>query len=219
MAKPINEVGNVYGRLTVIKEIGRKRGAVLFLCHCKCGNDVEETGGDLRTGRVNSCGCLKSEMRIEENTTHGLRKHRLYSIHRGMITRCYYEKSEYFSDYGGRGIVICREWLNSENGFINFYNWAISNGYDETLTLDRINVNGNYEPENCRWATIEQQSLNKRNTRYIIIEGEKKTLKEWCNIFNIKYKTALYRVNNGWDEIKAVTTPAKTKHINKRYVL
>jgi hypothetical protein len=208
MTKPINEVGNVYGRLIVKKEIGRKRGAVLFQCHCECGNDFEVTGGDLRAGRVNSCGCLKSEMRIKENTTHGLKNHRLYSIYHNMLTRCYNKNATHYHSYGGRGIEICEEWLSKDNGFIRFYDWAIANGYSDKLTVDRINVNGNYEPSNCKWSTSEEQSLNKRNNHNIEINGEIKPLKDWCNIYNVNYKTAVYRLTHGWDKVKAVTTPA-----------
>lgn len=211
MVKPIDETGKVYGRLTVIKEIGRKRGAVLFLCHCACENYTEVTGGDLRTGRVNSCGCLKSELRTEKNTTHGLKNHRLYRIYYGMVNRCNNPKVTHYKDYGGRGISVCQQWNDKEDGFLLFYNWSIDNGYEDHLTIDRMDVNGNYEPENCRWATTGEQSLNKRNNHFVKINNEVKTLKEWCDIFNIKYPTVQYRIKSGWDEIKAIITPIDEK--------
>jgi hypothetical protein len=213
--KSKNEVGNVYGRLTVLKETGRKRGAVLFLCKCECGNEKEITGGDLRSGKVHSCGCYKIEKVTNENITHGLNDHRLYSIYHNMISRCYNEKIDTYELYGGRGIKICNEWLNKENGFINFYKWSIQNGYTEFLTLDRMNVNGNYTPDNCRWATNQQQSNNKRSNHYVEMDGEIKTLSEWCEIFNISYKTVQSRLQTGWEEIKAITTPIKTKYKKK----
>jgi hypothetical protein len=217
MVRPKDEVGNIYGRLTVEKEIGRKRGAVLFLCHCDCNNKTEVTGCDLRSGKVNSCGCFKSEYVTAKNTTHGLKNHRIYSIHRNMMTRCYYKVATHYESYGGRGIAVCDDWSNKENGFINFYNWAMENGYSDDLSIDRIDVNGNYEPSNCKWATTIEQSLNKRNTHYIEIEGKVKTLIEWCEEFGIKYKTVLYRINKGWDKSLAVTTPPNNKkYINTR---
>jgi hypothetical protein len=213
MVKPKNEVGNVYGRLTVIKEIGRRRGAVLFICHCECGNDCEVTGCDLRSGRVHSCGCYKSEFVTEGNITHGLRDHRLYSIYHNMITRCYNPNATHYKDYGGRGIKICNEWLND---FMKFYNWSINNGYSDELTIDRINVNGDYYPNNCRWATVKEQNVNKRNNKYININGEIKLIKDWCDIFYINIETVRNRVKRGWDVINAITTPPYTKYIGKK---
>lgn len=207
MAKSKDETGNTYGRLSVIKEVGRKRGAALFLCQCECGKHKEITGGDLRSGKVHSCGCLKSEMRIEKNTTHGLKTHRLYSIYHNMITRCYNEKATHFDSYGGRGISICDEW---KNDFISFYNWAIRNGYSDELSIDRIEVNGNYEPSNCRWATIQEQSVNKRSTHFVEINGEVKSLTEWCTIYKIKYPTVQDRIKRGWSEFDALTKPLVT---------
>ena len=219
MRKSIDMVGKHYGRLTVIKEVGRRRGAALFLCHCECGSNKEITGGDLRTGRVNSCGCLKKELVTESNTTHGLRKHRLYSIHAGMLTRCYNNKTPQYNYYGKKGIKVCDQWKNKQSGFINFYNWSIENGYKDRLTIDRINVNGNYEPNNCRWVDEKVQANNKTDNHFITMNGIKKTLSEWCEELNIKPSTVHCRIRRGWSDEQALTKEINKKFINKRYFL
>lgn len=173
IGKVINMTGKRFGRLYVVKEIGRLRGAALFLCKCDCGNTKKITGIDLRSGRVNSCGCLKKELITKKNTTHNLTNSRLYSIYYNMMSRCTNKNSSHFSDYGGRGIKICNEW---KDNFLNFYNWAISHGYSDNLSIDRIDVNGNYEPSNCRWATNEIQCNNKRDNIFLTYNGETKTL-------------------------------------------
>lgn len=138
---------------------------------------------------------------------HGLSRSRINTTYRHMKDRCTNHKSQYYSDYGGRGIFVCDEWLG-EFGFINFYNWAVANGYDENLTLDRIDNNKGYSPENCRWATCSQQNCNKRNNHYITIDNQKKTVKEWCDIYGISTHTFYYRVRElHLDEIAAITSP------------
>lgn len=212
------KIGDAFGRLTVIKEIGKKRGAILFLCKCECGNEKEITGCDIRTGKVKSCGCLKKEMRIKENTTHGLKNHRIYGIYHNMVSRCYNSNVLQYSDYGGRGITICPEWIDTKNGFLNFYKWSIDNGYSSELTIDRINVNGDYSPENCRWVNMQVQSNNRRNNHLIEINGEIKTLREWSDVFGISQHTVQCRIQRGWETTTALTTPINDKYINRRYL-
>jgi len=161
--KSMDLTGHKYNKLTVIKLHhktqkytidGKKKGHQYFwLCKCDCGNETIIPTSNLRKGLIKSCGCLKY--------THHLSNTRLYRIYIGMKTRCYNSKSLSYKDYGGRGITICQEWLDD---FMNFYNWAKDNGYSDNLSIDRINVNGNYEPSNCRWATQEEQSNNTRIT-------------------------------------------------------
>lgn len=118
-----------------------------------------------------------------------------------MKTRCYNENTDFFKHYGGRGIKVCDEWKDS---FFAFYEWAIKNGYDDDLSIDRIDVNGDYEPSNCRWATKEQQSLNTRRKRLYSFQGETHTLKEWSKILNINYTTLRSRIiYMNWDISKA----------------
>jgi hypothetical protein len=205
--------GQRFGRLIAVKYLGNGK----WLCQCDCGNSKIVNSGDLNSSRVNSCGCYKSEYITKKNKIHGLRQHRLYSIYYGMINRCYNESVESYNYYGGRGIKVCDEWLDKENGFINFYNWAIENGYDDSLTIDRIDVNGNYEPNNCRWATSTIQAFNKNNTVFVTFDNERKTLVEWCNLYNINIKTVRDRVKREWDIIKAIRTPVNSKYRRKEY--
>lgn len=148
--------------LKVINLAYIKNHKTYWNCKCKCGKETIVYSDKLKTGHTKSCGCLKRQKTIERNYRHGLYGTRLYSIWHDMNTRCYYEKTKCYKYYGGRGITICDEW---KNNFVNFYNWAINNGYKDNLSIDRIDVNGNYEPSNCRWATMQEQQLNKRNSK------------------------------------------------------
>lgn len=126
-----------------------------------------------------------------------------------MKQRCLNKNQKVFKYYGERNISICDDWRND---FQVFYDWAMANGYAKNLTLDRIDNNGNYEPSNCRWVTMKEQRRNSRQNIYVKINGETKVLIDWCKIYNIKYTTVMSRINDGWDIIKAIITPArKTK--------
>ena len=114
-----------------------------------------------------------------------------------MKARCYNEKTSRYANYGGRGIKICEEWLNEKNGFENFYTWAITHGYSDNLSIDRINVNGNYEPKNCRWADDKEQSRNRTDNRFISYNGETRCISDWCEKLNIPQSTVINRLNRG----------------------
>lgn len=142
------------------------------------------------------------------NLRHGLRHTRLYGIYQHMKQRCYNPNNKDYHCYGERGIIVCDEWLND---FQAFYDWAMSNGYQENLTLDRMNVNGNYEPTNCRWATSKEQANNTRANHYITFEGKTHTMSEWAKIMRISYSTLRYRLNVlHWTIERALTTEVKS---------
>lgn len=189
--------GKIFYRLTVIKRVNRTtKNSSRWLCKCECGKYKEVDRGNLVTGQIQSCGCLNTEKRRARQKTHGMSGTRLYKVWSYMITRCYNEKCQHFSDYGGRGIKMSDEWRND---YMNFYH-DMKDGYKRGLQLDRIDVNGNYCKENCRWVTGKQNSRNKRNTVYLTLDGERKPLAEWAEILNKDYHFVFERkdrIENG----------------------
>ena len=164
MAKVKDLTGQRFGMVVVIEEAGRtKSGSVIWNCRCDCGNTIMETCSNLKSGRVTSCGCKKIERIGKLNRTHGMRNTRLYRIWLNMKNRCNNRNAERYADYGGRGIKVCQDW---DQSFIAFYQWAIQSGYQDKLTIDRVDNNGNYEPNNCRWITLSEQNKNKRPRRW-----------------------------------------------------
>ena len=201
--------GRTFGRLTVLKrdKDRSKPGRTYYLCKCKCGNKKSIRSDGLTSGDSKSCGCLQKEnilKVVEEHiVTHGESNSRLYGIYCGMKARCYNKNRKSYKDYGGRGIKVCDEWLND---FEAFRNWAFKNGYSNDLSIDRIDNDGDYEPDNCRWVNRKQQNRNKRTNRIIEIDGKKQTLTDWCNEVGIGRHTVLDRINKGWNEKDAVLT-------------
>lgn len=194
-----NLIGKKFGRLTVIGIDDKPSRKTYFVCQCDCGNVKTIRGDSLKCGAVKSCGCLKKEqdkINLTANHSHKQSGTRLYQIWIGMKMRCNNVHDTSYHRYGGRGIKVCEEW---ENKFENFYNWSIKNGYDETLTIDRINNDGNYEPNNCRWANAKEQCNNRETNIKITIGNSTKTLTEWCLIFNLDFKMIYARYSrNGF---------------------
>lgn len=194
MAKALDLTGQRFGRLTAIERSENVKCKAAWVCRCDCGNVAVVMASDLRSGHTQSCGCLQRQRTSSASVKHGMRYTRLYHRWLDMKQRCQNPKNKRWSVYGGRGITVCAEWLNS---FEAFRDWALANGYRDDLTIDRINVNGNYAPDNCRWATKEEQANNKSNTIFIEFEGAKKTLSEWAHIKKINYATLLHRYHAG----------------------
>ena len=196
--KFIDLTGKRFGKLTVLKRVIKINSKkTYFLCKCECGKIKTIYRDDIVSGKTISCGCHKKEMarKLGKSTkTHGMTQTRLYHIWRGSRDRCQNKRSKDYKNYGGRGITICAEW---EKSFESFYDWAMSHGYRDNLTIDRIDVNGNYCPENCRWADINTQSHNKRNNVNITINGETKCSTEWERILGISRHTVKKRYLKG----------------------
>lgn len=219
MSKKLNLLGQRFGRLTVIEKAPSKNYSgqlkTRWVCKCDCGNIVTVTTQELRKGDTKSCGCLAIEELKVRSIKHGKRNTRIYKIWANMKARCYNPNEINYYLYGGRGIEVCDSWKNS---FIEFYTWAIDNGYQSNLTLDRKNVDGNYEPNNCRWANKEQQANNTRTNVYLEYEGITHTIAEWAKIKNIPYNLLWNRINKShWDIEKAFTEPIqKSKSHSKK---
>lgn len=208
--KPINLTGLRFGRLVVVDRAGTsKNRQAIWRCQCDCGNVTDVLSISLRRGATRSCGCLlresASERATARNTTHGARHTRLYNTWRGMRERCINPAHKSYADYGGRGISVCAEWQD----FSVFQKWAFASGYQDGLTIDRIDSNGNYEPTNCRWADSKQQNLNRRNNHLITYKGQTKTVMEWAEQFQINRYTLTMRLKAGWSVEKALETPVK----------
>jgi len=155
--------GQRFGKLVVLRKTDlRRKGKILWICQCDCGNMHQAMSSRLISGHTKSCGCYQREKITEMNLTHGGSHSRLYSIWASMKTRCSNPNYKKFDYYGGRGITVCHEWQES---FETFRDWALANGYRDDLTLDRKNGDKGYFPENCQWATWSEQRLNQKRER------------------------------------------------------
>lgn len=204
----IDLTGKRFGRLFVLglnhktqkSVISKRTGKTInrgyrqyYECICDCGKHSIVLEDNLKMGYTKSCGCIHSEVIKERNTKHGLSYSRINKIYRCMKQRCYNKKTPSYKYYGGRGITICDKW---KDNFTSFYNWAIKNGYKENLTIDRVDVNGNYCPENCRWATYSEQARNKRNNHLITFNGETHCIADWADILDVPYKDVVNFIKN-----------------------
>lgn len=212
MSRFIDLTGNKYGRLTVIDRAeNSKDGRARWNCICDCGNATIVAARNLKSGSVKSCGCMSS--RLQPTTkTHGDSTTKLYEKWCSMMNRCNNPNHPHYKDYGGRGIKVCEEWHN----YSNFKKWVLNTRDNENLTIDRIDVNGDYCPENCRWATAKEQANNRRSNLIYVYNGESHNLNEWCEILGLNY----YNVHNRiyklkWTFEKAISTPIDISKRNK----
>lgn len=209
--------GMTFGRLTVIEQRGvASNRSRMWACLCACGSEVVVIGSSLKNGNTKSCGCLRKERLLASITTHGFSGGRrgpqkLYRIWRNMKSRCNNKNTPKFKNHGGRGISICKEW----NSYENFHRWAVSNGYSDTLTIDRRDNNEGYSPENCRWVTARDQGNNKRTNHLVTIGRTTKTITEWCDGDRKKAHAIYGRINRyGWTPEKALLTPIRPRSMS-----
>lgn len=195
--------GQKFGRLTALAPDHTYKGALWWRCRCDCGNEVVVSSNHLVQGTTRSCGCYAREVRkitgaksgiAKVNYRHGGFGTKLYNVWAGIIRRCENPNQKYYKDYGGRGISVCSEWRNN---FAKFRDWAFENGYQDGLTIERINNDGDYEPGNCRWIPMAEQFRNRRNSILIEHNGKTYTLREISEIGGIKLRTVIGRYERG----------------------
>ncbi len=192
-----NLTGQIFGRLTVISFSHREANRYYWLCKCVCGVEKLVQVANLKSGSTKSCGCNMTKA----NLRHGFRYSRLYIIYEGMMARCYNDKYPNYRNWGGRGITVCDDWKNDRT---TFFNWALTRGYDKDLQLDRRDNELGYSPENCRFVSRKQNCRNKKNNLLITYGGETRSLAEWCDLLNIKYRITQQRITKlKWDAERA----------------
>lgn len=187
-------VGKRFGRLVVIKRLGFINRQTYYECKCDCGNIVKVTSSNLTKGNSTSCGCYAKELASQRQSIHKMSNTRLYKIWEGIKQRCYNSHTKQFKYYGAKGISLCDEWFSFEN----FKNWSLRNGYQDNLSIDRIDFNGNYCPNNCRWTNKAIQANNTKTNIFITYKGQTETIANWSRKTNIKAATIYWRYHNGW---------------------
>lgn len=212
-----NLIGKKFNRLSVVGYVpGSKRKSAKWKCVCDCGKITYVEKYELVNGYTKSCGCYNLEL-LKSRKRHGLNKHPLAYVLQAMKQRCYNQAHPEYHNYGARGISVCDEWKDSLHGVENFVNWALQNGYKTGLSIDRIDVNGDYCPENCRWATAEEQTLNRRNTKIVEYKGETKPLIVLCRELGVDYDMITKRLRLGWSVEKALETPKDTRYVRTKH--
>ena len=200
--------GQRFGRLIATEKSHKTKDKNWWWkCLCDCGNKVTIRGTSLRSGASRSCGCYKNELSKKRKTIHGLSYTKVYRVHTNMMSRCFNPKDKRYLFYGKRGILVCDEWKN----VTTFYNWAINNGFKEGLTIERINVNGNYKPGNCKWIPGAEQGRNRRQNHRICFRGETNILSHWAKKLGVDKTTIAWRLSHNWTEEEALTIPIRGK--------
>lgn len=204
--KKIDLTGKKFGMLTAISIDHKKGSRVYWNCICDCGGKRIVSNDHLRKLENTDCGCTR---RHKANwKKHGMCNSRLYGIWSLMKERCFNPKRKEYKNYGGRGITVCQEWLDSKS----FIEWALNNGYSNELTLDRINNNGDYCPDNCRWISKAEQMNNRRNNHIIVFNNQAKTLTQWAKEYGFTYAQLYKRLKLGWSFEKSITEPIKSNN-------
>lgn len=204
MRRKIDITGERFGRLVAIRKVKDEKGRLKWLCQCDCGNTKTVVVSSLLKGLTKSCGCYNRERAVETNTKHGMTNSKLYGTWCNIKNRCYNEKVDSYYLYGGRGIKMCDEWLHD---FSAFARWAEANGYREDLSIDRIDVNGDYTPENCKWSSLVEQANNKRSNHLIEYNGKTQTAAQWAREVGLPRNVLYSRLYRGWSIERALTTP------------
>lgn len=198
--------GQRFGRLVAISCGERVRGRFAWKCQCDCGNTTNVVTAELINGNTKSCGCYATDCKSQRKRTHGRSHSRLYNVYDDIKARCYRPNTNHYHLYGGRGITMCSEWLDD---FQSFYDWSMANGYDPNAkrgecTIDRIDNNKGYSPDNCRWVSGKVQSRNRRTNHYITFNGETKCIREWAEIYGIDNSKLFYRLKHGYPFEEAI---------------
>ena len=203
MGKFKDLTGKKFGRLSVIERAENKGKKVVWLCKCDCGNYKKVMSCSLSKGATNSCGCLHKEKLYHNKNCmkHGQRHTKLYEVWLSMKQRCENSNSQYYYRYGGRGITVCDEWKDFEP----FYEWSISNGYKDGLTIDRKDNDKEYSPNNCRWTDRITQANNTSRNHYLTYNGKTQTVAQWAREIGITHRCLLHRIERGWSVEKALT--------------
>jgi len=207
------KTGDRYGRLTVIRETEQRRSPCghaerQVLCECDCGNEIVVLLNSLRFGRTKSCGCLANDLtaaRNRRNATHGMSNSPTYLCWYSMRQRCNNMHHQAYSEYGGRGITVCERWQNCFENFLEDMGKRPSPRH----SIDRVDNDGNYEPGNCRWATVTEQGRNKRNNVLLTCQGETMCLSEWAERVGITPEGLSARLARGWSVEEILTTPSR----------
>lgn len=206
MSNFIDLTGQKFGRLTVINRVANsKSGKTMWFCNCICGNSCIVYSGNLRGGQTKSCGCIHKEK--FNHTIHGKRHSKLYLKWQNIKKRCLNPNAANYKNYGGREnnpVTVYSEWANS---FKAFYDWSINNGYKDGLSIDRIDNNKGYSPQNCRWVTLKEQANNKTTNKMIDYKEKTQSLSNWANELEMDYSLLYLRLKRGWPIEKAFSTP------------
>jgi len=201
--------GKQFGRLTVTRRAENKGRRAQWLCECICGKKITVASEVLISGHTRSCGCLKIELVAERgrsSRTHGMKKTRLYNIWFSMRQRCSRPQKDNYKYYGGRGITVCERW----NSFENFMH-DMGNPPSDQHSIDRIDTNGNYEPSNCRWATMKEQQNNRRDNHILEYQGESMTISRWAEKIGVSQSLLIDRLSRGWTIEKTLSTPLRNR--------